>query len=199
MIAAIVLAAGQSRRMGQPKMLLPWGGTTVLGKVVATLASAGVDDIVVVTGASRELIEGEVARLAESGLGVRSAFNADFENGEMLSSLKAGLRAMNDSAQAALIALGDQPQAEARVARDVLTAWETRRALLVVPSFGKRRGHPWLITKDLWKNLLALEAPYTARDFLSAREKDIFYVDVNTPSILQDVDTPEDYQRFTGT
>ena len=64
-IAAILLAAGESHRMGQPKMLLPWGGTTVLGQVVATFAAAGIEDILVVTGGAREQVESLVANLAK--------------------------------------------------------------------------------------------------------------------------------------
>ncbi len=64
-ISAILLAAGLSSRMGQPKLLLPWGGTTVLGQVVSTFAAAGIEEIIVVTGGAREQIEGLVAELAK--------------------------------------------------------------------------------------------------------------------------------------
>ncbi len=85
MIAAIILAAGQSRRMGQPKMLLPWGKTTVLETVIATFRAADVDDILVVTGGDREQVESLVRDSA------RTVFNPGYAAGEMLRSVQTGL------------------------------------------------------------------------------------------------------------
>ncbi|MBA4380576.1 MAG: hypothetical protein C0393_07885, partial [Anaerolinea sp.] len=82
-IAAIILAAGESKRMGQAKMLLPWGETTVLGQVVATVAATGIEDILVVTGGGREGAEAEVSRLA-ADFPVRAIFNAGYATGGML-------------------------------------------------------------------------------------------------------------------
>jgi len=89
-IAAIILAAGESRRMGQSKLTLPWGETTVLGQVVATFAAAGIEDILVVTGGEREGVEAEISRL-EADFPVRAIFNAGYATGGMLSSLQRGL------------------------------------------------------------------------------------------------------------
>ena len=83
MISAIILAAGESKRMGQPKMLLPWGKVSVLGQVISTFQSAGIEDIIVVTGGAHEQVE-EIVK--ENG--ARSVFNRNYANGEMLSSLQ---------------------------------------------------------------------------------------------------------------
>src|SRR5512144_1165841 len=95
LITAIILAAGESRRMGRPKMLLPWGGSTVLQTVIAAFRTAGTEEILVVTGAGREQIESSI------GASAQTVFNPDFANGEMLSSIQAGLRAMPPGASAA--------------------------------------------------------------------------------------------------
>lgn len=190
-IGAIVLAAGRSLRMGQPKMLLPWGGTTVLGQVTATLAAADIADIVVVTGGWRAAVEAEVTRLAQS-LPVRAVFNAGFEQGEMLSSIQRGLAAMRPGCGAALIALGDQPQVSQRSVRGVAGAFERPGVTVAVPSWQGRRGHPILIARALWDDLLELNPPLTLRDFLN--QKPLTYIEADA-SVLMDLDTPEAYRR----
>src|SRR5512138_469991 len=101
MISAIILAAGESKRMGQAKMLLPWGKLTVLERVIMTFQNAGIEDIIVVTGGAHQ----EVEKLVHSRK-VHSVFNKEFSNGEMLSSIQCGLRRMKDQATATLIGLG---------------------------------------------------------------------------------------------
>jgi len=191
MISAIVLAAGQSRRMGQAKMVMPWGNTTVIGQVVQTLAQAGLHEIVVVTGGNRPEVE-----TALGGLPARAVFNPEYAAGEMLSSLQTGLRLLSSQAQAALVALGDQPQMQAEVAQAVATAYQPGQARIVVPSYRMRRGHPWLLPRSLWEEALALRPPQTLRDLLQAHASDTAYVVVETDSILLDLDTPQDYEKF---
>lgn len=193
-VTAIILAAGQSRRMGQTKVLLPWGEQTVLGQIVFMLAAAGLDDITVVTGAQRDAVEAEVTRLGGE-FSVRSIFNSSFLEGNMLSSIQAGLAAASPWTEAALIALGDQPKIEAETVVKILGAYAQSHWPLIVPSFDDRRGHPWLIGRELWPELASARGRETARDFLRRHAHLIEYITVNTPSILQDIDTPEDYAR----
>lgn len=191
-IAALILAAGQSKRMGQPKMLLPWGESTVLQTVVAAFRAAGVDEIVVVTGALHEPITALVGDTAQA------VFNPEYASAEMLSSIQRGLRHLlsgKAEAEGVLIGLGDQPQVQARSVEAVCAAFRQSGARLVVPSYQKRRGHPWLAAYPLWESLLALGPSQTPRDFLNTHADQIHYVDVNTPSILADLDTPEDYLK----
>jgi molybdenum cofactor cytidylyltransferase len=190
MISVIVLAAGQSKRMGQPKMLLPWGHLTVIEQVVTTFLNAGLEDILIVTGGARAEVEKAVERYP-----VRKVHNLDYAAGEMLSSLQCGLRGMSERAEAALIALGDQPQVREGSVRAICEAYQLLRSELIVPSFQMKRGHPWLVTRSLWDEVLALEPPATLRDFLNNHVPSIQYVNLNTPTILADLDTPEDYQK----
>ena len=210
-ITAVVLAAGLSRRMGQPKMLLPWTETTVLGQVVSTLCEAVTDgpsdfeakkrmakadfEIIVVTGGVKELVEAEVARLVATGLPVRAVFNPQHEAGEMMSSVRAGLAAISPQTEYALIALGDQPQLSAESARRVVAAGQQPGARLILPSFEMRRGHPWLVHRDLWAELMVAE---TGRTFLRAHESEILYVETDD-TVLKDLDTPEDYRQGLNT
>jgi len=193
-ISAIVLAAGESRRMGQPKMLLPWGETTVLGQVVATFAAAGLEDILVVTGGARLQVEALVAGLAKE-FPVHPVFNPAFAQGEMLGSIQTGLSALGPGQRAALVGLGDQPQVRAGVVRRICTAFAEKGAALIIPSFQNRRGHPWLLARSLWQEFLALPATTTPRQFLQAHAGEIIYLTVEDDSILRDIDTPEEYGR----
>lgn len=193
MIWALVLAAGQSKRMGTPKMMLPWNGTTVLGRVLEVCRAAGLQNALVVSGAERAAVEA----IAAAGQ-ARTVHNADYAGNEMLGSLQVGLRALPAGARAVVMALGDQPQIEEAVVRQLVDAFTKLEARLVVPSYQMRRGHPWLIAREWWPELLEMRAPDTARDFLHRRSGDITYVDVDTPSVLADLDTPADYKAATG-
>ena len=190
MIAAIILAAGQSRRMGQPKMLLPWGPVTVIEQVISTFLQAGVQDVVVVTGSARERLAGIIQPYP-----VRPVHNLDYETGEMLSSLQVGLAAMRPEAEALLVGLGDQPQVQTETVQRLCQGFLQGKSALVVPSFQRRRGHPWLVARSLWGELLAMQAPETPRDFLNRHGSEIDYVEMDTPTILADLDTPEEYRR----
>jgi molybdenum cofactor cytidylyltransferase len=184
-ISAVILAAGKSVRMGRQKMLMPWGNTTVLGKVIETLQAAGVEDIVLVTNS-------KIAPRVTS-YKLRVTLNDD---GEMLTSVQLGLQAQKSSAQAMLICLGDQPQVEERSVRNVCDIFRENQSSIVAPSYQMRRGHPWLIARKLWDEVLQMRAPESMRDFLNTHKDDIFYVECDSPSILQDIDTPADYLKF---
>ena len=190
MISAIVLAAGQSRRMGEPKMLLPWGKLTVIEHVIITFLNAGIEDVVLITGGAHELVEEATAQYP-----VRRIYNNDYANGEMLSSLQCGVKEMSDQAQAALVGLGDQPQIQERTIQGVCKAYWESQPGLVIPSFQMRRGHPWLVARPLWDELLQMKPPESPRDFLNRHAAEIYYVEVDTSSILADLDTPDDYQK----
>lgn len=190
MISAIILAAGQSRRMGQPKMLLPWGNRTVIENVIVTFLNAGIEDILIVTGGEHARVGKAVDRYP-----VRKIHNQVYAAGEMLSSLQCGLRALSTGTEAALIGLGDQPQVQAGSIRSICEAFRDGQPNLIVPSFRMKRGHPWLVARPLWHEILALAPPQTPRDFLNKHASAIRYVNVNTPTILADLDTPEDYRK----
>lgn len=193
MISAIVPAAGLSSRMGGPlpKPLLPWGASTVIETVVNTLLAAGVADVIVVTGHQRAAIE---AALAGHGHAVRCVHNPAYAGGEMLSSIQAGLAAADPASAGALLALADQPQMQLAVVQQVLRAFDDSGGqALVIPSHATRRGHPILLPRRLWDEVLALPAGATLRTAIQRHAAAIRYVEVDTPSVLADLDTPEQY------
>ena len=192
MVTAVILAAGMSKRMGKPKMMLPWGEITVIEKVVQTLQDAGMDSLLIVGGDNLDTLKEKLHQYR-----IRYLLNKDYAEGEMLSSVKVALRALvRENTDAALIVLGDQPQIEADVVMTIIDTYKMSRNEIIVPSFRHHRGHPWLVGKTLWKEVLNLGPPDTLRDFLSNNQELIFHVEVKTPSILEDIDTPDDYARY---
>jgi len=188
-VAAVVLAAGASRRMGVPKMTLPWGERTVISQVVSVVRSAGVEEIIVVTGGAAASV-----RDALAGEAVKLVNNDHFGVGEMLSSVQKGLEAaIHGQSEAALIVLGDQPQIQVDVVGQLLDGWRKTGAELVIPSYQMRRGHPWLLARSLWQEVMLLQTGETLRDFLNQHKEKIIYQAVENDSILQDLDTPEAY------
>lgn len=207
MIPAIVLAAGLSRRMGRFKLALPWGATTVIGQVIATLEAAGLTEIVVVTGHRAD----EVGAILRSNI-VRNVFNPHYAAGEMLSSIQVGLVALSSGEAshrvptglpgdasprlppAALLCLGDQPQMEVATVQAVLAAGaEDGWMQIVIPSHQMRSGHPILLPSWLWPKILACTG--TLRDVMAAHRDRTRYLVVDSPSVLADLDTPEDYEK----
>lgn len=193
-ISAVILAAGSSRRMGRPKLLLPWGATTVIGQVTAVVCASGVLEPVLVTGR----MDGEV-RAATAAWGVHWVHNPDYAHTEMLQSLQIGLREISPEALACLVVLGDQPQIEGAVVAQVLRAFRDEPCRILIPSYQQRRGHPWLVHRDLWGELLELPPDANLRIFLNRHVDDIHYLNVSSPSVLMDLDTPEDYARSKPT
>jgi len=193
MITAIILAAGRSTRMGTPKMLLRWKKTTVIEHIISVFDDAGIDDILVVTGGAHEQME-EVLRQCKKRHPVRSIYNEEYQTGEMLSSIQCGLKNMNDTVEAALIGLGDQPQVLESTVQLLKESFLHSKSLLIVPSYLMRRGHPWLVARPLWMELSLMDHTQTPRDFLNGHSEEVLYLNLETPSILADLDTLEDYR-----
>jgi molybdenum cofactor cytidylyltransferase len=191
MISAIVLAAGQSMRMGQQKMLMQWGQTTVIGKVISTLLNAEVNDIHIVTGENQAEL-----KVTLIGHDIIYIYNRDFANGEMLTSVQVGLESLGDEAEAALIVLGDQPQIKVEVIQEIVDRYVSTYHKIIVPSYQMHRGHPWLLEKSYWQDIRSLKAPATLRDFLNAHNAVIDYLTIDSESIIQDLDTQADYSRY---
>jgi molybdenum cofactor cytidylyltransferase len=192
MIAAVLLAAGESRRMGRPKLTLPWGsGGSVVSQVVARFQEAGADPLLVITGGDRDEVE-----RALQGAGAQCLFNPNYRQGGMLSSIKVGLRGLlHGEAEAALVAPADLPSLTVETVRSLLDRRRKSGADLIVPSYEMRRGHPVLIDRYLWQEVLDLPDGETLRDFLRRRRGLIDYVVVEDAGVIQDIDIPEDYER----
>ena len=184
-IHAVVLAAGASTRMGAHKLLLPLGGEAIVRRTVREICAAGFDGVLVVVGHEHEKV---VAAL--DGLPVSSAVNAGFAAG-MGSSFRIAIEHLGD-ADAAMFALADQPFLTAREYRRVLEAHRASRHPIVSVRYGDVTAPPHLFTRALFNELSQLE--HGARPVLQ-RHRDEMTVLAFSPELLQDIDTPEDYER----
>ncbi len=195
-VAAIVLAAGRATRMGQVKQMLPWGqGQTLVTEVVRRLQACPVAPIVVVTGMAHAEVEAALDPLRQPDAPeVRTVFNPDYATTEMGRSLQVGLRALPANCLAALVALADQPALEPNVVAAVVQRWRESQSPVAAPFYRGRRGHPLLFDRAAWPRLLGLPAGANPREALEAAGP-LEQVEVDSDSILRDIDTPEDYAR----
>ncbi len=191
-VAGIILAAGLSSRMGQSKMLLPWGSITILGTVINNIFLANISPITVVVGAEKEKITNWLNTFS---IPTRAVYNPEFTNGLMLKSIQVAINNQDPSTKAVLVALGDQPQIKTEVVQDLASIYIKTKAKILIPSFKNRRGHPWIVDRILWPEILKLSEQQSMREFFSAHNESILHVPVNTSSVLADIDTPEDYQK----
>jgi molybdenum cofactor cytidylyltransferase len=196
-IGAIVLAAGESKRMGTQKLLLPFGDTTVAGTVVRTAETSRVDRVIVVIGADRDRVRAELerGRSAEPPQTAKLVFavNEDYLSG-MLSSIQTGFKSLPPDAEAAVVMLGDQPFLPAEVVDAVVAAYREGGAGIVIPVFRGRRGHPVLVATKYRDEVLGLDPSDGLRQLMRAHPGDIREVEVDDANILRDLDTPEEYE-----
>jgi molybdenum cofactor cytidylyltransferase len=194
-VGAVVLAAGQSTRMGRTKQLLPWGPHSIVGAVVRSLQTASLAPVVVVTGREREAVEASVsAAQIPDRPPVTFVFNPDFAHTEMARSLQLGLDGLPPNCLAAFVALGDQPQLQPDVLARVQQRWRETQAPIVAPFYRGQRGHPILFDQAVWPAVRALPPDANPRQLLQTLHQ-VEQVAVETDTILRDVDTPDDYAR----
>ena len=200
MIAAIVLAAGRSSRMGAAKALLPVDDRdTFLSRIVRTFHEAGVDRIVVVLGHDASAL---IERLRATGLSAEVVVNAGFDAGQ-LSSLLTGLDRIDARADAAevegvLLTLVDAPLVAEETVRAVIERYRTTGAPIVRPVRGDEHGHPVLIDRSLFPLLRAADPAGGAKPIVRAHVSREGDVEVNDEGAFLDIDTPEEYERVFG-
>ena len=197
MIAAIILAAGDSTRMGSPKALpAAPDGHAFVARLVRAFAAAGVSDVTVVTGREHEAIVAAVAA-DRPPLAARFAVNPDPSRGQV-SSLWTGLDAvMRPDLEAVLVTLVDVPMVRPATIRAVVDAWATARAPVVRPAIGERHGHPVLFDRALFDELRRAPLDEGAKAVVHAHASEVVNVPVEDEGPLLDVDTPADYEALT--
>jgi molybdenum cofactor cytidylyltransferase len=190
-IAAVVLAAGRSTRMGRTKPLLPLDSQTAIERLIGSCVSSGVADTVVVTGHDPDRL---LATLA--GLDVRPVHNPRYESG-MFSSVRAGVAALRDDVEAFFIMPADHPLIRGEVLDRLTEAFRRDGSGVVHPVCCGVRGHPPLVAGRFREALLGAEAVASLRDFFLLRAEDEVEIEVEDVTVLMDMDTEEDYRRFS--
>lgn len=194
MISGILLAAGESSRMqGAFKPLLKWGKRTVIGECVHQMRNSQLAEIFVVLG-HREM---EI-RQTLAGSGVQYVINEDYKQG-MLSSIKAGLSLISPNADAALIALVDQPMVSKEIIDSLIDAFSAGEKGVVLPTYRGKRGHPVIVAAKYFDDIMQLDedVPEGMRQFIAGHRNDTLEVPVDTPAVIEDIDLPDDYERLS--
>ena len=191
---AILLAAGESRRMGQLKALLPWQGSTLLEHQAAALLEAGADRVVVVVGHRAAELEAKLKGKDE----VSFTVNPDYLQGKT-TSLKSGLRAAEKFEPGVILILNvDQPRKPETI-RELLQHHLAGDALITIPTFNGRGGHPIAIASELFPEVASIEEESEGLKAVTRRhERSTARVELGTPEILWDLNTPEDYEKALG-
>jgi molybdenum cofactor cytidylyltransferase len=187
--AAVVLAAGLSRRMGQAKLLLPLEGRPIVRHAVEGVRAAGLDPVLVVTGPDPAAIEA-----ALTGLDVRIVVNPAPEAGQA-GSVRAGVAALPAVVDTVLIALGDQPGLAPDVIPALLAAHRASGRPIVAPRYQDGPGNPVLFDRAIFPELLALEGDRGARPVVARDPARVEWVALDWP-MPPDVDTPADYEKI---
>jgi molybdenum cofactor cytidylyltransferase len=192
MICAVVLAAGLSHRMGVQKLLLPFGGKTVIAHIVDQLLVSTVDEVYVVVGHQAENIRAEL-----SGRAVSIVNNPNYKSG-MLSSVRCGLQHLPEDCRGVMVVLGDQPSITTKLIDKMLQSFATTEKSIIVPLHKGKRGHPILFSSRYREEIMTQYGDVGLRGLLYSHSDDVFELDVPTSSVLCDMDYPEDYRRELG-
>ena len=185
MIAAIVLAAGESKRMGQPKQLMPFGGSTILGQAIDNLLNSKVNETIVVLGHRAEEVKETIAAKP-----VRIAVNPDYQQG-MSTSIIAGLDLIDKRARAVMLALGDQPFIDSQTINSLLAAFGAHDKSIAVPVYRGRRGHPVIFDIRYKSELLGLKGDTGGREIIKRHPDEVLEVPVDCEGVCNDIDTAD--------
>ena len=193
-LTGLILAAGMSKRLGQPKQLLPYRGTTLLGWAIAQAeASPALDEVLLVLGHAREDI------LARVTLGrTQPVTNVEFSEG-CAASYRAGLAAADPRAQGVMILLSDQPGIDTEAIERVAAAWRALPhvgPLILTASYQGKPGHPLLFDRQLFPQLAALHGDKAAWKLVDQHPERVRAIEMNRP-LPRDVDTLADYQKLS--
>jgi len=189
-IAAIVLAAGTSSRMGRPKQLLPYRGKPLLQHVIDLLPGLGLSDVVIVLGHQAT----EIASAIELPPGVRTIVNPDYASGQG-SSLRAGLAAMTPDTAASLVLVGDQPGIPVEALRTVLDLRRPGAPPVIRASYGGKPGHPVLLDRATWSAVTLGTDDAGARTWMANNPEAVLTAPVSH-SLPIEVDSEDDYLRL---
>ncbi len=185
-LEGIILAAGESRRMGYPKPLLEIGGRTFVEQIAETMLAV-VPRLVIVIGAHRDRVRAAIPRDARIAI----AENPDYSRGQ-LSSLKVGLDAVQPDSAGAIVHLGDHPMVRVETFRAIVDSYNRTGKPIVIARHDGRRGHPVVFDRALFAEILSAPEKEGARYVVNADASRVAYVDLDDPGINLDLDTPAD-------
>jgi len=183
MISAIILAAGESKRMGKLKQLIPFGRSTILEQTIDNYLNSEVNEVIIVLGHRAEEAKGIIAARP-----VKLAINPNYQQG-MSTSIIVGLNMVDSRARAVMIALGDQPFIDSQAINRLIEEFCNHDKGIAIPTYQGRRGHPVLFAMKYKEKLLELKGDIGGRQIISDHPDDVLEVAVNCEGIYIDIDT----------
>ncbi len=193
MISGILLAAGESRRMGSPKALLRYQGKTFIERICHAYLAADVDELIVVLGARAD----ELRRAIPAHPTLRTVLNPRYFQGQ-LSSLMTGIGALAPDSEAAIVNLVDHPLISAQTISALITSFRESPLPILIASYNGKRGHPVLFSRQVYGEILAAPLDQGAKVVVRKDPARVRELPLDDPGILADIDTPEDYRRYVG-
>jgi molybdenum cofactor cytidylyltransferase len=193
MISGILLAAGESRRMGSPKALLRYRGKTFIARICEAFLTAGVDELIVVLGAHAD----ELKRAIPAHPVLRTIVNPHYFQGQ-LSSLMTGLGAVSSDSEAAIVNLVDHPLVATETFQTLIASFRANPSPILIASYNGKRGHPVLFSSQVYGEILAAPLNQGAKVVVRKDPSRVREISLDDPGILADIDTPDDYRRFIG-
>jgi molybdenum cofactor cytidylyltransferase len=188
MIAGIVLAAGESRRMGRQKLLLPYAGVPVIRHIVNVLLESDVDAIGVVTGKDDAPVEECLVDVH-----VQFMHNEHYKNG-MLSSVRKGVELAQELDTDMMLLLGDQPMIKVEVVNKLLSGWREKEKGIHVASYHSRGGHPVVIHRSFYDEILNEFENEGLRGLMKKHSEQVSKIEMSDERVLMDMDSPADYE-----
>lgn len=186
-VSAIILAAGESKRMGMSKQLMPLGRDTLLGQTIDNFLSSKVSEIIVVVGhRAQEVIDAIGSRP------VKVAINPSYQEG-MSTSISTGLNLISDKVQGIMIALADQPFIGKQTIDRLIEAFSNSNKGIVIPVHKDRRGNPVIFNIQYKQELLALKGDVGGREIIAKHPEDIIEIIFDSDDIVNDIDTEDNY------
>jgi molybdenum cofactor cytidylyltransferase len=189
-ITGAILAAGMSTRMGQNKLLLPFQGTTVIGRVLHSALATSLDEILVITGHERERVERIIENISDTRLHL--VFNANFARGRA-ESIKTAVREAKES-DAILFLVGDKPIISTALIEKTITEFREQKPNVCYVQTPHGRGHPVIFSQELFPELLALEGDIVGDNLIASHANDT--LEVGDDEMQWDIDTWDDYQQL---
>jgi molybdenum cofactor cytidylyltransferase len=191
-ISAILLAAGQSKRMGRLKQLMPLEQSTIVEEAVDNLLGSAVDEVIVVVGYKAEDVMAAIAARP-----IKLVTNPDYEQG-ISTSIIAGLNMVQSKVQAVMIALGDLPLIDSQTINTLIEEFCNHDKGIAFPTYQGKKGHPVIFAIKYKGELLKLKGDVGAREVIKCHPDDVLEVEVASESVVADFDTTNDYQAYVG-
>jgi molybdenum cofactor cytidylyltransferase len=193
MISGIILAAGESRRMGSPKALLGYQGKTFIERICNAFLMAGVDELIVVLGARAD----ELQRAIPVHPQLRTVVNPRYFQGQ-LSSLMTGIGALSPESEAVIVNLVDHPLIAVETIRALIASFRVEPLPILIAAYHGKRGHPVLFSSQVYGEILAAPLDQGAKVVVRKDPSRVRELQLDDPGILADIDTPEDYRRYVS-